>query len=278
MSRFLFISMHFVNPRMNEVSAASSTFAVREKLKKTWNGWGAGWWFNFLLIFLPLGKWQINWKPDFSTLLQRKWLPQECRSMGSAGRPQTLGPVVPGHLGILGQSFPSPAAQLRDPGHLWAALFWHPVESILLLSIVYFPPLALFLLWSWSCFALIHGVPDKTWVSRQAPKVQHAGFLSLEHSAGSPVVGAAAWVESAAFPSCIQSQNTLVSEHWWTSPSKSIQWHTFRKMLFYYRIYHTGLKWFICMSAFPTRLWISKGREIYLIYVFISSTWHSASL
>lgn len=68
--------------------------------------------------------------------------------MGSAGRPQTLGPVVQGHLGILGQSFPSPAAQLRDLGHMWAILFRHPAESILLLSIIYFPPLALFLLWS----------------------------------------------------------------------------------------------------------------------------------
>lgn len=68
--------------------------------------------------------------------------------MGSAGRPQTLGPVVQGHLGILGQSFPFPAARLRDLGHMWAVLFQHPVESILLLSIIYFPFLVLFLLWS----------------------------------------------------------------------------------------------------------------------------------
>lgn len=81
-------------------------------------------------------------------------------------------------------SFPSPAAWPQGPGRMWAIRLQRPAESILLLGIVYFPPLTLFLLWSWSCFALICGVPDKTWVSRNVPKLQHFGFLSLELALG----------------------------------------------------------------------------------------------
>lgn len=57
-------------------------------------------------------------------------------------------------------------------------------------------------------------MPDKTWVCREDPEVQHIGYLSPEHNAKRPAVGAAArgGVQSAGFPKLIWSWNTLVLE------------------------------------------------------------------
>ena len=43
----------------------------------------------------------------------------------------------------------------------------------------------------WLCFFCnFGGMPDKTWVCRQEPKVECIGFLRAEHRAKSPAVGA----------------------------------------------------------------------------------------
>ena len=143
--------------------------------------------------------------------LQAYWLSWEVSDTGSCGTkpPGGGGPetVAPAARHVAGKScFDSPArieSALRSP-----------CQKLFLLGL--FPSRQQpFLLWSWHCFSLILGVPDKTRVYRENPKVQYIGFLSPGHSAKRLAVGSAARdrVQSAAFPKLIWSCNTPVLEH-----------------------------------------------------------------
>lgn len=178
-------------------------------------------------------------------------MPRECSSMDSAGRSQALCPVFRATWGSRSRgSLPAaalPTGSRHIPGESCLGIAAESSSAVrshcqrLLFSAI--PPLCpppprppwlflltvelvLFFFNSW-------GMPDRTWVCRQEPKVQYIGFLRPERRAKSSAVGTVArdGVRFAAFPKLVWFWNTL--EHQLTPPSNSsVQWNAFRKVLF----------------------------------------------
>lgn len=163
----------------------------------------------------------------------------EVSDAGSCGTgpprdPETVvsNPLLLGHW-IQGTSWGNPASALL----LRAALLsGHPARGC---SSVSFIPSSwwLFLLWSWYCFFLI---PTD---ARQDPGVQtrlqgtirwFLKSLALHYEPCSWRCSLR-WVQSVAFPFYSVLEHLAYRL---TSPSNSVQWNTFREMLFCYKIYH----------------------------------------